>query len=45
VASSRNWDTLTFLGETCLKAGLSPDAWKSGAALRKFEAEVFEEAK
>jgi len=43
VASSRGWDTLTFIRETCVKAGLSPDDWKSGATLWKFEAEIFEE--
>lgn len=44
VASSRNWDTLTFLRETCRKAGLNPEDWKSGATIWTFEAEVFEEA-
>jgi len=44
VASSRNWDTLTFLRETCHKAGLGPEDWKSGAAIWKFEAEVFGES-
>jgi AmmeMemoRadiSam system protein A len=43
VASSRDWDTLTFIRETCVKAGLRPDDWKSGAKLWKFEAEVLEE--
>lgn len=43
VASSRNWDTLTFVRETCVKARLSPDEWKSGATLWKFEAEIIEE--
>ncbi len=43
VASSRDWDAPTFLRETCRKAGLNPNDWKSGAAIWKFEAEVFEE--
>lgn len=43
VASSRAWDTLTFLRETCRKAGLMPDDWKSGATIWKFQAEVFGE--
>jgi AmmeMemoRadiSam system protein A len=43
VASSRNWDTTTFLRETCLKAGLSPDDWKSGVEIWAFEAQVFDE--
>jgi AmmeMemoRadiSam system protein A len=37
------WDRETFLVQTCLKAGLSPDAWRSGATLLRFEAEVFGE--
>jgi AmmeMemoRadiSam system protein B/AmmeMemoRadiSam system protein A len=28
VASDNNWDRLTFLQQTCRKAGLPPDAWK-----------------
>jgi AmmeMemoRadiSam system protein A len=38
-----NWDRETFLAETCLKAGLPPDAWQSAATLLRFEAEVFGE--
>ena len=38
-----NWDREQFLEETCLKAGLSPDAWKKGAKIEAFTAEVFEE--
>jgi len=37
------WDRETFLAQTCLKAGLSPDAWKRGAELQVFTAEVFGE--
>jgi AmmeMemoRadiSam system protein A len=36
-----NWDRETFLAQTCLKAGLPPDAWKHGARLQAFTAEVF----
>ncbi|HXH50361.1 MAG TPA: AmmeMemoRadiSam system protein A [Terriglobia bacterium] len=38
-----NWDREQFLEETCLKAGLPIDAWKKGARIEAFTAEVFEE--
>jgi AmmeMemoRadiSam system protein A len=38
-----NWDRETFLAQTCLKAGLDPQAWQRGAELRAFTAEVFGE--
>ena len=41
VASERNWDREMFLSQTCLKAGLARDAWKKGAKISRFEAEVF----
>jgi AmmeMemoRadiSam system protein A len=37
------WDRETFLSQTCLKAGLPPDAWLQGAELQAFTAEVFGE--
>ncbi len=37
------WDRETFLSQTCLKAGLDPDAWQHGAELQVFTAEVFGE--
>jgi len=37
------WDRDTFLAETCRKAGLPPDAWKEGADIYVFTAEVFGE--
>lgn len=37
------WDRETFLEQTCRKAGLPPDAWRQGALLQAFEAEVFSE--
>ena len=37
------WDRETFLAQTCLKAGLAPDAWTRGAELQVFTAEVFGE--
>jgi uncharacterized protein len=44
VATERGWDRDTFLSHTCLKAGLKPDAWRTGAAISRFQAEVFSEA-
>lgn len=38
------WDRKTFLEQSCLKAGLSADAWQQGAQLQAFTAEVFGEA-
>jgi AmmeMemoRadiSam system protein A len=37
------WDRETFLSQTCMKAGLAPDAWLRGAELQGFTAEVFGE--
>jgi AmmeMemoRadiSam system protein A len=35
------WTPVTFLEQTCRKAGLSTDAWKTGARVQAFTAEVF----
>jgi AmmeMemoRadiSam system protein A len=43
VPSERNWDRFTFLDQTCRKAGLPSDAWKHGATIEAFTAEVFGE--
>ncbi|HEU4522580.1 MAG TPA: AmmeMemoRadiSam system protein A [Thermoanaerobaculia bacterium] len=44
VASERGWDRETFLTFTCAKAGLDPDAWRSGVVkIDRFEAYVFGE--
>jgi AmmeMemoRadiSam system protein A len=44
VASDLGWDRLTFLSQTCRKAGLDRDAWRRpDAVLEVFEAEVFGE--
>lgn len=43
VAIEWKWDRDTFLAQTCHKAGLPRDAWKHGAKLWRFEAEVFGE--
>jgi AmmeMemoRadiSam system protein A len=36
-----DWDRETFLEQTCRKAGLPFDAWRKGATLAAFTAEVF----
>lgn len=41
VATEWDWDAESFLARTCQKAGLPLDAWKHGASLWRFEAEVF----
>lgn len=42
VATERNWDRVTFLQETCRKAGLPPDAWKDkDTEMYVFSADVF----
>ena len=44
VATENKWDLETFLGHTCLKAGLEIDAWKEkSTVIEKFSAEVFGE--
>ena len=43
VATEWKWDAETFLAHTCRKAGLPQDAWRNGAQLWRFEAEVFGE--
>jgi len=37
------WDRETFLNHACMKAGLEEDAWKKGAQIEIFSAEVFSE--
>lgn len=41
VATEWNWDRETFLAQTCRKAGLPLDAWRRGATVYRFEADVF----
>ena len=44
VATDYGWDRETFLCQTCVKAGLPRDSWRSPDALiEKFSAEVFGE--
>ena len=41
VATEWEWTTEQFLRQTCVKAGLAPDAWQHGARIFRFDAEVF----
>lgn len=43
VAVEHGWDRETFLEHTCVKAGLPRDAWKHGARVFRFDAQVFGE--
>ena len=43
VPTEHGWDRETFVAQTCLKAGLSSDAWRHGARMFVFEAQVFGE--
>lgn len=43
VPTEHNWDRTTFLEQTCRKAGLPGDAWKNGAKIEAFTAEIFGE--
>lgn len=39
------WDRVTFLEQTCRKAGLPLDAWQHGATIEAFTAEIFGETR
>jgi len=41
VPAEHGWDRIAFLEHTCRKAGLPVDAWKNGAQIEAFTAEVF----
>ena len=41
VPVEHGWDRVTFLEQTCRKAGLPKDAWANGARIEAFTAEVF----
>lgn len=41
VATEWGWTVGQFLRQACVKAGLPPDAWERGAAVSRFEAQVF----
>ncbi|WP_167848847.1 TIGR00296 family protein [Methanolobus halotolerans] len=43
VAPENQMDEVEFLGHTCLKAGLPPDAWATGAEVYCFEGQIFSE--
>lgn len=43
VAIEHGWDGTTFLEQTCRKAGLPTDAWREGAIIEAFTAQVFED--
>ena len=44
VPVEHGWDRVTFLEQTCHKAGLPPNAWRAGARVEAFSAEVFGDA-
>lgn len=41
VPVEHGWDRVTFLDQTCKKAGLPENAWRAGATIEAFTAEVF----
>jgi AmmeMemoRadiSam system protein B/AmmeMemoRadiSam system protein A len=41
VPVENNWDREEFLAQACIKAGLPPNAWRTGAEIYTFEAIVF----
>ncbi|MGA8428923.1 MAG: AmmeMemoRadiSam system protein A [Candidatus Sulfotelmatobacter sp.] len=41
VAIEHGWDRTTFLEQTCRKAALPTDAWRDGAIIEAFTAQVF----
>jgi AmmeMemoRadiSam system protein A len=41
VPVEHQWDRMTFIQQTCRKAGLPIDAWQQGATIEAFTAEVF----
>lgn len=43
VAVEHGMDRESFLENTCMKAGLGADAWKEGATIFTFEADIFKE--
>jgi AmmeMemoRadiSam system protein A len=44
VPTEHGWDREMFLEQTCRKAGLPHDAWRKGASIEAFTAEVFSDA-
>lgn len=43
VATEHGWAAETLLSQACVKAGLRPDAWRAGARIELFTADVFAE--
>jgi hypothetical protein len=43
VAVEHGFDSTEFLCQTCMKAGLMPDAWLEGAQVYLFKGQIFEE--
>ena len=43
VAPENDMDEIDFLSHTCLKAGLEPNAWHTGADVYSFEGQIFSE--
>jgi len=43
VAVEHGFDSTEFLCQTCIKAGLMPDAWLEGVEVYSFEGQIFEE--
>ncbi len=43
VAVEYNFDAEEFLSQTCMKAGLPPDCWLTGAEVYRFEGQIFKE--
>ncbi len=45
VATEYKWDSKTFLGQTCIKAGLQADSWQDikGVSVFRFQSQVFSE--
>jgi AmmeMemoRadiSam system protein A len=43
VPLEHGWDRVTFLEQTCAKSGSPPDAWRRGATIEAFTAEIFGE--
>lgn len=43
VATEFGWDRVRFIEATCEKAGLEKDAWKEGAIVLRFDAQVISE--
>jgi AmmeMemoRadiSam system protein A len=44
VPGEYGWDRVTFLEQTCRKAGLPMDAWRKNATIEAFTAEVFSDS-